>query len=92
MANETRQPTPLTESIQIAILSLMIEERETRSGTDARMKIERLLANAGLDLATIARLLNKSQEAVRKSISRAKAREGGTMRSEPVPSSDPVES
>ncbi len=90
MANETTRPTPLTESIQIAILSLMIEEREARPDTDARMKIELLLANAGVDITTIARLLNKSQEAVRKSISRAKAREGGTTRSESVSFSDPI--
>jgi hypothetical protein len=92
MPNETRQETAVTESIQMAILSLLIEEREARPGTDTRMKIELLLANAGLDLATIARLVNKSQEAVRKSVSRAKAREGANTRPETVLSADPARS
>ena len=64
----------ITESILLAILSLLVEEREARRPETSRAKIEVLLANAGLDASTIGRVLDKQEGAVRKAISRAKAR------------------
>jgi DNA-directed RNA polymerase specialized sigma24 family protein len=77
-AKLTRGPeetnSPITESILLAILSLLVEEREARQPERSRAKIEVLLANAGLDASTIGRVLDKQQGAVRKAISRARAR------------------
>ncbi len=64
----------MTESILLAILSLLVEEREARQPEKSRAKIEVLLANAGLDVSTIGRVLDKQDGAVRKAISRARAR------------------
>lgn len=73
MSPQDRGPG-LTDSILLAILSLIAEKRDGGPAERSQPKIEMVLTNAGLDVETIGRVLNKQPEAVRKAISRAKAR------------------
>jgi DNA-directed RNA polymerase specialized sigma24 family protein len=76
--------------ILMAILALLVEEREGRSSQRPnQVKTELLLASAGLPAATIAVLLNKQVSAVRMTLSRARtAREVSAAK---VPSRDTSE-
>lgn len=76
MSIGTERRVNLEQSILLAILSLMAEEHRERLSEQPRVKIELLLSNVGLDVETIGRVLRKQPEAVRKAISRAKARPG----------------
>jgi hypothetical protein len=67
---------PSERDVLLAILAILIDEREARAADRPKQsKTELLLADAGLPFGTIAILLNKQPDAVRMSIARARTRE-----------------
>ncbi len=72
----SRFPSGLdTDSILLAILSLLVDEREQRAlSRPSQTKTEVVLADAGLPHGVIARMLNKQPDAVRMAITRARAK------------------
>jgi DNA-directed RNA polymerase specialized sigma24 family protein len=76
MASAAPAPSPPTsDEILLAILALLIDEREAHAQTRPNaVKTEILLADAGLPQRTIATMLGKQEAAVRMAISRAKAK------------------
>ena len=71
--NQTsKEATPDSRQILLAILALMVEERESRvAGQSGVRRTELVLASGGLDSAAIAALLNKPVGTVRMAILRA---------------------
>ena len=64
-----------TDTILLAILAVLVDEREARAvDHPGQTKTEVLLSDAGLGAPTIAQLLNKQPAAVRMAISRARPR------------------
>jgi hypothetical protein len=64
---------PSERDILLAILALLVDEREIRAAERPKQtKTELLLADAGLPLSTIATLLNKQTDAIRMSVTRAR--------------------
>ena len=72
-SNQTgKEPTPDSRQILLAILALMIDEREARvAGQAGARRTELVLSSGGLDSAVIAALLNKPVGTVRMAIHRA---------------------
>ncbi len=72
-SNQTRkEATPDSRQILLAILALMIDERESRvAGQSGVKRTELVLASGGLDSVAIAALLNKPVGTVRVAIHRA---------------------
>jgi DNA-directed RNA polymerase specialized sigma24 family protein len=67
-----------------ALIALLVDERESRVRTEPdAAKSELLLADAGLPTPTIARLVRKQPDAVRKTISRARKRPTTTVEDDP---------
>ncbi|MGD9694898.1 MAG: sigma factor-like helix-turn-helix DNA-binding protein [Thermoleophilia bacterium] len=70
------------------MLAIMIEDREAKAAQRPEQpKAEVLLQDAGLDTATIARLLGKNPAAVRMALSRARAKQQETTSSRKAPRS-----
>jgi DNA-directed RNA polymerase specialized sigma24 family protein len=66
-----------THVLLASLVALLVDEREARLRSQpSEMRTEVLLADAGLPIATIARLMGKNPDAVRKAISRARQRGG----------------
>lgn len=66
-------------SILLAILALLVDERERAAKLDPDMgKTEMILDSIGLSHQQIAKVLNKNTSAVRMMVSRAKTRSGKT--------------
>lgn len=61
-----------SEALLLGILALLAEDRRVRG--DDNPKTEVLLAEAGLPIPLVARIVRKQPEAVRKAVSRAKGR------------------
>lgn len=60
-----------TDALLLAMLTLMIDERErAANGDSGQVKTEVLLASAGLPYQQIAAMMNKSPDAVRMMIAR----------------------
>jgi len=60
-----------------AVAALLADEREARVAREpGAKKTELLLADVGLGAATIAQVMGKNPDAIRKAISRARQREG----------------
>ena len=68
--------TPETQEVRellMALLAIAVEEREMRDDQELELpKAEVLLASVGLSNNTIASVLGKKSDAVRKALSRAK--------------------
>lgn len=62
------------EAAMIGILALLAAEREERIANTDRMRTELLLANAGLPIREIARVLGKNYQAVQKVIWRDRSK------------------
>ena len=64
-----------TNSVLLAILTLMVDERERAAKLDPSMnKTEILLDSVGLSYSQIAKILGKNTAAVRMMVSRSKAK------------------
>lgn len=62
------------EAAMIGILALLAAEREERIANTDRLRTELLLANAGLPIREIARVLGKNYQAVQKVIWRGRSK------------------
>lgn len=70
-----------TREILLAMLALMVDERESRlPDQPSRQRVELVLAQAGLSAAAIAQLLNKQVGTVQMALYRAKTKDPSTAR------------
>jgi len=74
MPDDTRVPgAPDLSAIGLAVLALLVDEREARVAKDRHaLSTESLLAESGLNSTQIGGLLRKSPATVRKNLSREK--------------------
>jgi DNA-directed RNA polymerase specialized sigma24 family protein len=79
--SKTEEPkaaaTLSTDSLLLAMLTLMIDERERSAPSNpGQIKTELLLASSGLTYQQIAAMMNKSPDAVRMMLARLKTQGG----------------
>jgi DNA-directed RNA polymerase specialized sigma24 family protein len=67
--------SPTTQELLLALVALEIDRRE-REQADGQVKTELLLSGAGLGYQQVAKIMGKSADAVRMTISRAKPKNG----------------
>lgn len=81
--NQARESMADSRQILLAILALLVDERESRvADQPGARRTELVLSTAGLDAAVIAALLNKQVAAVRMAIYRA-GKKGATSKESP---------
>jgi DNA-directed RNA polymerase specialized sigma24 family protein len=77
--DEPVPPPPDLASIAVAVLALLVDERESRiAGDPGAVGTEMLLAGAGLTSTQVAGLLRTSPGAVRMKLSRGRAKQRRT--------------